>query len=65
MASGLLHQSSAIPSKALHETTETVEHQQHYVADEIAEIVLAWSVDAPLFRHFWKPLKLAESPSLT
>jgi hypothetical protein len=27
MASTLLHQSSAIPSKALHETTETVEVQ--------------------------------------
>jgi membrane-associated phospholipid phosphatase len=39
--------------------------KQHYVADEIAGIVLAWGVGAPLFRHFWKPLKPADSASLT
>jgi membrane-associated phospholipid phosphatase len=34
--------------------------KQHYVADEIAGIVLAWGVGAPTFRHFWGPL---EQPS--
>ena len=28
--------------------------KQHYVADEIAGVILAWGVGAPMFKHFWK-----------
>ena len=31
--------------------------KQHYVADEIAGIILAWGVGAPMFKYFWKPFK--------
>jgi len=31
--------------------------KQHYIADEIAGIVLAWGVGQPTFRHFWKLTK--------
>jgi membrane-associated phospholipid phosphatase len=31
--------------------------KQHYIADEIAGIVLAWAVGAPMFRHFWNPVE--------
>jgi membrane-associated phospholipid phosphatase len=34
--------------------------KQHYVADEIAGIVLAWGVGRPLFNHLWKSFKLAK-----
>lgn len=33
--------------------------KQHYIADEIAGIVLAWGVGRPLFNHLWKPLGAA------
>jgi membrane-associated phospholipid phosphatase len=33
--------------------------KQHYIADEIAGIVLAWGVGRPMFKHFWKPIKPA------
>jgi membrane-associated phospholipid phosphatase len=35
--------------------------KQHYIADEIAGIVLAWGVGRPMFKHFWKPIKPAQS----
>jgi membrane-associated phospholipid phosphatase len=38
--------------------------KQHYVADEIAGIILAWGVGTALFRHFWKT-QAGESSSLT
>jgi len=28
--------------------------KQHYIADEIAGILLAWGVGRPIFKHFWK-----------
>ena len=39
--------------------------KQHYIADEIAGILLAWGVGRPLFNHLWKPFKLAKSAPLT
>jgi membrane-associated phospholipid phosphatase len=38
--------------------------KQHYVADEIAGIILAWGVGTALFRHLWKT-QAGESSSLT
>jgi len=35
--------------------------KQHYIADEIAGIVLAWGVGRPMFRHFWKLTVPAQS----
>jgi membrane-associated phospholipid phosphatase len=29
--------------------------KQHYIADEIAGIALAWVVGRPLFNRLWKP----------
>jgi membrane-associated phospholipid phosphatase len=35
--------------------------KQHYIADEIAGIVLAWGTGRLLFSHLWKPLDLTRS----
>ena len=35
--------------------------KQHYIADEIAGIILAWGVGRPLFSHLWEPSKPARS----
>jgi membrane-associated phospholipid phosphatase len=39
--------------------------KQHYIADEVAGILLAWGVGRPLFNHLWKPFELAKSAPLT
>jgi membrane-associated phospholipid phosphatase len=35
--------------------------KQHYIADEIAGIALAWGVGRSLFNHFWKPFRATGS----
>lgn len=35
--------------------------KQHYIADEIAGILLAWGVGRPLFNHLWKSFMHAKS----
>lgn len=37
--------------------------KQHYIADEVSGIVLAWAVGKPLFDRLWTPSRAAESGS--
>jgi len=37
--------------------------KQHYVADEVAGIILGWAVSKTVFKHLWKPAELHRQPS--
>jgi membrane-associated phospholipid phosphatase len=38
--------------------------KQHYIADEIAGILLAWGISRPVFNHMWRPLRMTKSALL-